>query len=77
MPVVFIQEFPIGDRSTENYEHLKEQLGSDPDAEWIVDPSTFFSKGKNTPLAGVTLRGRVTTTIVGGRVVYGDVESRA
>lgn len=42
----------------------------DPDAEWTVDPSAFFSKGKNTPLAGVTLRGKVVATVVGGRVVY-------
>ncbi len=41
----------------------------DPDAEWTVDPEGFFSKGKNTPLAGVRLRGKVTTTLVGGRVV--------
>jgi dihydroorotase len=50
----------------------------DPDAEWIVDPSKFFSKGKNTPLAGVALRGKVAATIVGGKVVHGIVvESRA
>ena len=30
MTVVFIQEFPIGDRSTENYEFMKEKLGSEP-----------------------------------------------
>ncbi len=42
----------------------------DPDAEWVVDPSEFLSKGKNTPLAGATLRGRVVTTVFGGQVVY-------
>jgi hypothetical protein len=26
MPVAYIQEFPIGDRSTENYEFIKEKL---------------------------------------------------
>ncbi len=31
----------------------------DPDLEWTVDPERFFSKGKNTPLAGATLRGKV------------------
>ena len=45
----------------------------DPDAEWIVDPSEFRSKGKNTPLAGATLKGRVVATVFGGRVVYGDL----
>jgi dihydroorotase len=42
----------------------------DPDAEWAVDTSQFASKGKNTPLAGQTLRGKVTTTIFGGNIVY-------
>lgn len=45
----------------------------DPDAEWLVDPAQFASKGKNTPLAGTTLRGRVMATIAGGKVVYHDV----
>ena len=44
----------------------------DPDAEWVVDASQFASKGKNTPLDGVTLKGRVVATIVGGEVVYSD-----
>ena len=42
----------------------------DPDAEWVVDASRFASKGKNTPLDGATLKGRVVATIVGGEVVY-------
>jgi hypothetical protein len=29
MPVAYIQEFPIGDRSTENYEFMKEKLGGE------------------------------------------------
>ena len=41
----------------------------DPDTEWVVEPSEFVSKGKNTPLAGATLRGRVVATVFGGRVV--------
>ncbi len=42
----------------------------DPDATWIVDPAAFASKGKNTPLGGMTLRGRVVATIYGGEVVH-------
>ena len=42
----------------------------DPEAEWVVDASEFASKGKNTPLDGATLRGRVAATVVGGEVVY-------
>ncbi len=47
----------------------------DPAAEWVVDPEYFFSKSRNTPFAGRTLRGVVRWTIVGGRVVHtaGDV----
>ena len=42
----------------------------DPDEEWTVDPARFASLGKHTPLAGLTLRGRVRQTWLGGRVVY-------
>ena len=42
----------------------------DPDTEWVVEPSEFASKGKNTPLAGATLKGRVVATVFGGRVVF-------
>lgn len=42
----------------------------DPDREWIVNPEEFASKGKNTPLAGTLLKGRVMATIVSGRVVH-------
>ena len=44
----------------------------DPRAEWVVDTGKFSSKGRNTPLEGATLRGRVVVTIVDGRVVYED-----
>jgi dihydroorotase len=42
----------------------------DPESEWTVDPSAFFSKGKNSPLAGTTLKGRVVTTLYAGEVVH-------
>jgi dihydroorotase len=42
----------------------------DPHERWLVDPRRFASKGKNTPLAGLTLKGRVRYTILGGRLVY-------
>ena len=41
MTVVFIQEFPIGDRSTENYEYLKERLGDDPIDGLLVHTAGF------------------------------------
>ncbi|HQR16287.1 MAG TPA: dihydroorotase [Nitrospira sp.] len=42
----------------------------DPNLEWEVDPSRFRSKSRNTPFAGWKVKGRVTTTIVSGRIVY-------
>jgi dihydroorotase len=42
----------------------------DPAREWVVDPSTFLSKGRNTPYAGRRLRGRAVCTVVRGRVVF-------
>jgi dihydroorotase len=41
-----------------------------PDVTWTVDASKFRSKGRNTPYAGMELRGQVDCTIVGGRTVY-------
>ncbi|MBT9161186.1 MAG: Dihydroorotase [Dehalococcoidia bacterium] len=40
----------------------------DPNARWTVDPDRFASRGKNTPLAGMTLRGKVMVTIVAGTI---------
>src|SRR5690606_37060187 len=42
----------------------------DPAEEWVVDPTKFLSKSRNTPFAGWKLRGRAVYTIVGGRIVW-------
>jgi dihydroorotase len=42
----------------------------DPDETWTVNPAQFASRGHNTPLAGVPLRGRVRMTLLDGVVVY-------
>jgi dihydroorotase len=42
----------------------------DPDQAWVVDPERFFSKGKNSPLGGQTLRGTVLLTIAAGNIAY-------
>ncbi len=42
----------------------------DPTAVWTVDPSEFASKGRNTPLAGRELRGRIVATIFAGELVH-------
>lgn len=47
----------------------------DPNEEWVVNPEAFASKGRNTPLAGLGLRGRVVYTISRGKVVY-SLENR-
>ncbi len=44
----------------------------DPYKEWAVDPETFASKGKNTPLVGRVLKGKTMATIYGGKLVYKD-----
>jgi len=44
----------------------------DPAREWVVDSRAFASKGKNTPLEGSVLKGRVMATIFQGKLVYGD-----
>ena len=38
----------------------------DPEETWRVEPDTLVSRGANTPLAGMTVRGRVKLTLVGG-----------
>ncbi|HIE50374.1 MAG TPA: dihydroorotase, partial [Armatimonadetes bacterium] len=42
----------------------------DPQAEVVVNPEEFASRGRNTPFAGRRLCGRVRATIVSGKVVY-------
>jgi dihydroorotase len=42
----------------------------DPKASWIVNPSQFKSKSKNSPFSGKKLWGKVYHTIVDGKVVY-------
>jgi dihydroorotase len=49
----------------------------DPNAEWVVDTNEFASKGKNTPLKGSTLRGKVITTIYQGKIVYTSCQPSA
>ncbi|OGO17957.1 MAG: hypothetical protein A2Z15_00645 [Chloroflexi bacterium RBG_16_50_11] len=40
--------------------------------EWTVDTAKLASKGKNTPLAGRTLKGKVMATLYMGNPVYLD-----
>ena len=45
----------------------------DPNEEWAVNAQEFASKGKHSPLEGMTLRGRAVLTLVGGRPVYSSL----
>ncbi|MGH7923167.1 MAG: dihydroorotase [Candidatus Binatus sp.] len=42
----------------------------DPHLEWTVTPETFLSKSRNTPFAGMRLKGKAVLTIVAGEIVY-------
>ena len=42
----------------------------DPNEEWVVDPEKFRSKARNTPFAGMTLKGKVKYTILDGEIIY-------
>ncbi len=49
----------------------------DPDEEWVVDPDKFFSKSRNCPWNGKTLKGKVKATIVGGKQVFDGTQITA
>ena len=44
----------------------------DPLKEWVVDVDKFVSLGKNTPLAGLKLTGKVVATVYQGNLIYKD-----
>lgn len=44
----------------------------DPKKEWVVDTRDFASKGKNTPLEGASLKGKVMATVYSGNLIYKD-----
>ena len=48
----------------------------DPDRRHVVDPEAFVSLSRNSPFAGMELRGSAVATVVGGRVLY-DVRAEA
>jgi dihydroorotase len=49
----------------------------DPDLEWTVNVDAFQSRGRNTPLHGTRLRGKVMMTICRGKVAYDGLREAA
>jgi len=41
-----------------------------PNETYVIDKNLFFSKSRNTPFHGREVTGRVTHTIVGGKIIY-------
>ncbi len=54
--------------------HSDDLVVFDPDLEWTLE--TFVSKGRNSPVAGRRLRGRVLVATVGGEVRYDALAER-
>ena len=44
----------------------------DLDAEYVIDPAEFATKGRATPFAGKTVKGRCVMTVCDGKVVWRD-----
>ena len=42
----------------------------DPIHDWVLTPDAMLSHGKNSPFLGWSLQGRVTHTLMGGKLVY-------
>jgi dihydroorotase len=43
-----------------------------PEAAWTCDPARFRSRSRNSPFAGVSMRGRAVLTLVGGHVAHAE-----
>jgi dihydroorotase len=42
----------------------------DPEARWVLSVDNLVSQGHNTPFLGTELKGRVSWTLLSGRIVY-------
>ncbi|MCD8118483.1 MAG: dihydroorotase [Lachnospiraceae bacterium] len=60
------------DRGTLGVGKMADITVIDPREEFVIDPETFASKGRNTPFGGWRVRGKVKYTIVDGEIVYRD-----
>ena len=46
----------------------------DLNEKYVIDSSKFASKGKNTPFNGYEVYGKCKMTMVGGKIVWEDVD---
>ncbi len=60
----------LTDRGTLAAGSLGDLVIINPEEKWTIDPDKSRSKSRNTPFTGRPVVGRVTHTILGGRVVY-------
>ena len=44
----------------------------DPEQFWELNPDTMVSNGHNSPFFGWQLKGRVTWTLLAGKITYGN-----
>lgn len=70
-----VELFSTGPRKLLNLKEIDISIGQsanltifDPSDEWIVDPSAFKSKSKNTPYAGVKLKGKPKYVVNNGKI---------
>jgi dihydroorotase len=45
----------------------------DPQRAWVIDAAALRSRSKNTPLLGMTVRGRAVLTMCGGKVLHDEL----
>ncbi len=62
------------DKGTLNEGKIADITIINPDEDYVIDSSTFVSKGKNTPFDGYKVKGKVKYTICNGNIVYKDKE---
>ena len=74
-----IEKFTVGPAEVLGFENYSLADGRpaditviDPDAEYVIDKSKFYSKSRNTPFDGRKVKGRIAMTVVGGKIVYRD-----